>query len=140
MRVLLDTNICIYMIKNKPPEVRKHFEQFVPGDIAISSITVAELQYGVQKSMAKEKNALALESFLLPLEIVPFDTESALAYGKIRAELERWGKLIGSMDMLIAAQAIAQDFTLITHNLKEFDRIPGLRCETWVIDVLSSLK
>ena len=132
MRVLLDTNICIYMIKNKPPEVRKHFEQFVPGDIAISSITVAELQYGVEKSAAREKNTLALEAFLLPLEIASFDTEAALVYGKIRAELERQGKPIGSMDMLIAAQAIAQDFTLITHNLKEFDRVPGLKCETWV--------
>ena len=131
MRVLLDTNICIYMIKNKPPEVRKHFEQFVPGDIAISSITVAELQYGVEKSAARDKNALALEAFLLPLEIAPFDTESALAYGKIRAELEKQGKPIGSMDMLIAAQAIAQGFTLITHNLKEFERVPGLKCETW---------
>lgn len=132
MRVLLDTNICIYMIKNKPPEVRKHFEQFVPGDIAISSIAVAELQYGVEKSAAREKNALALEAFLLPLEIASFDAESALVYGKIRAELEKQGKPIGSMDMLIAAQAMAQGFTLITHNLKEFDRIPGLRCEIWV--------
>ena len=132
MKVLLDTNICIYMIKNKPPEVRKHFEQFVPGDIAISSITVAELQYGVEKSAARDKNALALEAFLLPLEIAPFDTESAQAYGKIRAELERQGTPIGSMDMLIAAQAIAQGFTLITHNLKEIARIPGLRYETWV--------
>lgn len=132
MRVLLDTNICIYMIKNKPQEVRKHFERFVPGDIAISSITVAELQYGVEKSAAREKNALALEAFLLPLEIAPFDIESALAYGKVRAELERQGKPIGSMDMLIAAQAIAQDFTLITHNLKEFERVAGLSCETWV--------
>ena len=132
MRVLLDTNICIYMIKNKPLEVRKHFERFVPRDIAISSITVAELQYGVEKNAAREKNALALEAFLLPLEIAPFDMDSALAYGKIRAEQESQGKPIGSMDMLIAAQAIAQDFTLITHNLKEFDRVPGLRCETWV--------
>lgn len=132
MRVLLDTNICIYMIKNKPPEVRKHFKRFVPGDIAISTITVAELQYGVEKSAAREKNALALEAFLLPLEIASFDTESALAYGKIRAELERQGKPLGGMDMLIAAQAMAQSFTLITHNLKEFERISGLRCETWV--------
>ena len=132
MRVLLDTNICIYMIKNKPPEVRKHFEQLVPGDIGISSITVAELQYGVEKNAAREKNALALEAFLLPLEIAQFDTESALTYGKIRAELERQDKSIGSMDMLIAAQAIAQGFTLITHNLKKFDRVPGLKCETWV--------
>ena len=131
MRVLLDTNICIYMIKNKPPEVRKHFEAFVPGDIAISSITVAELQYGVEKSAAREKNALALEAFLLPLEISSFDMDSAIAYGKIRAGLERQGTPIGGMDMLIAAQAIAQGFTLITHNLKEFNRVPGLQCETW---------
>lgn len=89
--------------KNKPPEVRKHFERFVPGYIAISSITVAELQYEVEKSAAKEINALALEAFLLPLEIAPFDTESALVYGKTRAELERQSKPIGSMDMPIAA-------------------------------------
>ena len=131
MRVLLDTNICIYMIKNKPPEVRKQFERFVPGDIAISSITAAELQYGVEKSAAREKNALALEAFLLPLEIAPFDTDSALAYGKIRAGLERQGTPIGGMDMLIAAQAIARGFTLVTHNLKEFNRVPGLKYETW---------
>jgi tRNA(fMet)-specific endonuclease VapC len=132
MKVLLDTNICIYMIKNKPPEIRKHFERFVSGDIGVSSITVAELRYGVEKSVAKGKNALALEAFLLPLEVVPFDLDSALAYGKIRAELERQGKPIGGMDMLIAAQAIAQGLTLITHNLKEFQRIFGLNCETWV--------
>lgn len=132
MRVLLDTNICIYMIRNKPPEVSKHFEQFVLGDIAISSLTVAELQYGVEKSAAKKRNSLALEAFLLPLEITPFDMDSALVYGKIRAELERQGKPIGGMDMLIAAQAIAQNVTLITHNLKEFPRIPNLKCETWV--------
>jgi tRNA(fMet)-specific endonuclease VapC len=132
MRVLLDTNICVYMIKNRPPEVRKHFERFVPDDIAISSITVAELQYGVEKSAARQKNALALEAFLLPLEIALFDADSALAYGKIRAELERQGTPIGGMDMLIGAQAIAQGFTLVTHNLKEFNRVPGLKCETWV--------
>lgn len=132
MRVLLDTNICIYMIKNNPPEIRKRFEQFVPGDIGISTITVAELQFGVEKSAAKEKNSAALEAFLLPLEITPFDMDSALAYGRIRAELERQGKPIGGMDMLIAAQAIARGITLVTHNLKEFARVPGLKCETWV--------
>ena len=137
MKVLLDTNICIYMIKNKPPEVRKRFEQFVPGDIGIAAITVAELQYGVTKSAAKEKNALALEGFLLPLEIVPFDHESALIYGKIRTHLERHGTPIGGMDMLIASQAIAYGLTLITHNLKEFQRVPELRCETWVAQPLS---
>lgn len=132
MRVLLDTNICIYMIKNKPPEVRKHFECFVPGDIALSAITAAELHYGVAKSAAKEKNAAALEAFLLPFEIIPFDDDSACIYGKIRAFLENAGTPIGGMDMLIAAQAIAHNCTLISNNLKEFTRVPHLRCETWV--------
>lgn len=132
MKVLLDTNICIYMIKNRPPEVRVHFERFTPGDIAISSITAAELRYGVEKSAARERNALALEAFLLPLEIAPFDLDSAVAYGRIRAELERRGNPIGGMDMLIAAQAVAREVTLVTNNLKEFQRIPNLNCETWV--------
>ena len=132
MEVLLDTNICIYMIKNNPPGIRKHFHASAPGDVCISSVTVAELQYGVKKSAAKEKNALALEAFLLPLVIVPFDLNSALAYGAIRVFLERQATPIGGMDMLIAAQAIAHNLTLITHNLREFQRIPSLKCETWV--------
>ena len=132
MKILLDTNICIYMIKNNPPEVRRRFQDIMLGDVYISSVTVAELQYGVEKSAAKEKNALALEAFLLPLAIAPFDLDSAIAYGKMRAVLERQGVPIGGMDMLIAAQAIAHDFTLITHNLKEFQRIHNLKYETWV--------
>ncbi|MCL2122794.1 MAG: type II toxin-antitoxin system VapC family toxin [Desulfovibrionaceae bacterium] len=131
MKYLLDTNICMYMIKNNPPEVRTHFQNVTPGDVYISSVTIAELQCGVEKSAAKEKNALALEAFLLPLVIVPFDLDAALAYGKIRIFLERQGTPIGGMDMLIAAQAIAHDFTLISHNIKEFQRIPNLKCETW---------
>jgi tRNA(fMet)-specific endonuclease VapC len=104
----------------------------MPGDVFISSVTVAELQYGVEKSAAKEKNASALEAFLLPLVILPFDLDSALVYGKIRTILERQGTPIGGMDMLVAAQAIAHDYTLITHNMKEFQRIPDLKCTTWV--------
>jgi tRNA(fMet)-specific endonuclease VapC len=132
MSILLDTNICIYIIKNKVPEVREHFKRYTLGEISISSITVAELQYGVAKSTAKEKNANALEAFLLPLTIIPFDLKSALVYGTIRAELERQGTPIGGMDMLISAQAIAGEYTLVTNNLKEFRRIPALRCETWI--------
>lgn len=132
MRILLDTNICIYMIKNKPPEVRKHFEKYSIGDIGISTITIAELEYGVQKSKAKEKNSNALQAFLMPLEFLPFDDASARTYGKIRAELEQAGKPIGCMDMLIAAQAVAHNCILVTHNLKEFARIENLRCETWI--------
>jgi tRNA(fMet)-specific endonuclease VapC len=132
MRILLDTNICIYMIKNKPPEVRKHFDNYSPGDIAISSISVAELRYGVEKSAVQEKNALALEAFLLPLEILSFDDKAAFAYGRIRAYLEQQGTPVGAMDMLIAAQAIAWNCELVTHNLKEFQRIPNLHCVTWI--------
>jgi tRNA(fMet)-specific endonuclease VapC len=120
------------MIKNNPPEVREHFQNLTPGDVYISSVTIAELQYGVEKSAAKEKNTLALEAFLLPLVIVPFDLDSAFVYGKIRTFLECQGTPIGWMDMLIAAQAIAHDFTLITNNMKEFQRISNLKCETWV--------
>jgi len=132
MKILFDTNICIYMIKNNPPEVRKYFQNVTPGDVHISSITVAELQYGVEKSAAKERNTLGLEAFLLPLVILPFGPDAARAYGKIRTLLERQGTPIGGMDMLIAAQAVAHDFTLITHNMREFQRIPDLKCETWV--------
>ena len=132
MKVLLDTNICIYLIKNNPPEVRQHFTQLNPGDVGVSSITVAELQYGVAKSTAKDKNAAALAAFLLPLEILPFDTESAVAYGSIRSRLEQEGRPIGSLDMLIAAQAVAHKLTLVSNNLKEFARVPELGCENWV--------
>ena len=132
MQVLLDTNICRYMIKNNPPEVRQRFCAFLPGDIAISAITVAELWSGVEKSAAREKNAQALEAFLLPLEIIPFDLDAAIAYGQIRTSLDRQGQPIGGMDMLIAAQALACKVTLITNNLKEFQKIPNLACATWV--------
>lgn len=132
MKLLLDTNICIYLIKNRPPTARQKFELYTVGDIGVSTITIAELEYGVRKSAAAERNQMALEKFLLPLEFLDFDHKSAMAYGKLRAILERGGTPIGSMDMLIAAQAIAHDLKLITHNLREFERVPNLRCETWV--------
>ena len=130
--VMLDTNICVYLLKNNPPGVRTRFEAYNIGEIGISSVTVAELQYGVVKSAAPEKNARVLEAFLLPLEIIPFDLAAAQAYGVIRAHLERRGHPIGSMDMLIAAVAISRQCTLVTHNLREFTRVEGLLCETWV--------
>jgi tRNA(fMet)-specific endonuclease VapC len=132
MKILLDTNMCIYIIKNNPPEVREHFSHYSLGDIGIPAIAVAELYYGIEKSSAKEKNLQALTAFLLPLVILPFDMACAMAYGKIRAELELRGTPIGGMDMLIAAHAIAHQYTLITHNLKEFQRVPKLECATWV--------
>ncbi len=132
MKILLDTNICIYLIKNKSPKVREKFYQYQVGDIGISTITIAELEFGVRKSAAVARNQKALEAFLVPLEFLDFDHKAAIAYGEIRSFLEREGTPIGSMDMLIAAQAIAHDLMLVTHNLREFRRVPNLRCETWV--------
>lgn len=131
MKVMLDTNICIYLIKNKPESVHKHLVSFNSGDVGISSITAAELHYGVAKSQAKEKNASALEAFLLPLEVVPFDEAVAVKYGEIRAALERKGTPIGPLDTLIAAQAVSLGVTLVTNNLREFKRVPGLKCADW---------
>lgn len=132
MIYLLDTNICIYLIKRRPPHVRARFTQLSYGDMCLSSITVAELEYGVAKSAAREKNAAALQALLLPLEIVPFDAAAAACYGVLRADLERRGEVIGSMDMLIAAQALAAGLVLVTNNMREFARVAGLRCENWV--------
>ncbi len=131
MKYLLDTNICIYIIKRKPPEVLARFTQHNLGDIGISSITVAELSYGVQKSQRIEQNQQALEQFLLPLEVAEFDAVAGLFYGKARASLERKGTPIGSMDLLIAAQALSLGLTVVTNNAKEFDRVENLIVENW---------
>jgi len=106
MKYMLDTNICIYLIKQKPPKLLKHFRSHVVGDIGISSITLAELRYGVEKSRHIEGNRQALDEFILPLEIADFDENAARSYGNVRASLEKEGKPIGSMDLLIAAHAL----------------------------------
>ena len=131
MKVMLDTNICIYIIKRKPESVLKHFLDYRVGDVGISSITLAELRYGVAKSKYKEKNAKALEEFTIPLEIVSFDEASALAYGEIRSALEAAGSPIGAIDMMIAAHAISLGVQLVTNNTREFSRIPGLTLLDW---------
>jgi len=131
MKYLLDTNICIYIIKKKPEKVWDKFQVLSFGEIGISSITVAELEYGVYKSQQINKNKSALEQFLLPLEIITFEQKSAAIYGRIRSNLEKQGRVMGSMDMLIAAQALALNFILVTNNVKEFARIPELVIENW---------
>jgi len=128
---LLDTNICIYIIKRKPIKVFEKFKSLAFGSIGISSITLAELQYGIMKSSIPERNREALEIFLTPLEIVDFDYNATIEYGKIRADLERKGTPIGPLDTLIASHALSLDLTLITNNEKEFSRIPGLKIENW---------
>ncbi|MAT97731.1 MAG: VapC toxin family PIN domain ribonuclease [Anaerolineaceae bacterium] len=131
MKVMLDTNICIYLIKQKPASVLTRFEQYELGEIGISSITVAELQFGVSNSQKQQQNQVALDLFLAPLEIVDFDVRAARVYGRIRTHLSQQGTPIGAYDMLIAAHAQSLDVTLVTNNLSEFSRVPNLRLENW---------
>ncbi len=131
MNLLLDTNICIYLIKKRPPSVLNRFGALPAGTIAISSITVGELEFGVQKSQYPSQNQQALEQFLLPLVILGFDHEAARTYGKIRAFLENRGKTIGALDMLIAAHALSKGLPLATNNVREFSRVPGLKVLNW---------
>ncbi len=131
MIYLLDTDICIYIIKHRPPEVRRRFEGHDVGDICVSAIAVAELEFGAAKSKWPAQARQALAQFLLPLVILDFDRAAAEAYGRLRAALEAQGKLIGANDMLIAAQAISAGLTLVSKNAREFGRVPGLRFENW---------
>lgn len=132
MKLMLDTNICIYIIKQRPPEVLTRFNAYVVGDIAVSSITVAELQFGVQRSQTPERNQPALDQFLLPLTVVGFDQAAAVTYGQVRTSLERNGRPIGPLDTLIAAHALSLKLSLVTNNVDEFARVPGLQVVNWV--------
>ncbi len=132
MKYLLDTNICIYIIKKNPSKVIEKFRRLKPGSVAISSITVSELYYGVYKSSRQNENMIALQEFLQPLEVLDFCSEDALEYGKIRTQLEEKGKLVGAMDLLIASIAKRNNLILVTNNTKEFTRIPELICENWI--------
>ena len=129
--ILLDTNICIYIINQKPPTVLERFKKFATGEIAISSVVAAELAFGVQKT-GSMRNKEALNLFLAPLSILPFDVGCVWAYGTLRAHLEKLGQCIGALDTMIAAQALALDLPLVTNNQKEFSRVAGLRLENWV--------
>ena len=129
--ILLDTNICIYIINSRPPEVLARFHQFRLGEIGLSSVVAAELAYGVVKS-GSLRNRRALEMFLAPLEIVPFDEKAVWAYGELRADLECRGQPIGSLDTLIAAHALSIDAVLVTNNTREFSRVNNLKLENWV--------
>ena len=132
MKYMLDTNICIYLIKQQPREVIEKFQGIALGEITVSTVTVAEMMYGVEKSQYKEKNKTALQAFLAPLEIVDFDFAAAQQYGVVRTYLEIIGKSIGAYDLLIAAHALSLDLILVTNNEQEFQRIPNLMVENWV--------
>lgn len=131
MNFLLDTDICIYIINRKPAAVLDRVRSKQPGQIAISAITVAELEYGVVRSRDPGRNRIALLEFLFPFTILDFDPKAAMAYGRIRSSLESRGRPIGPMDLLLAAQAKAHNLILVTNNEKEFARVDGLRIENW---------
>ena len=131
MRYMLDTNICIYAIKHKPEQVFLKLQEHDPSEVCISSVTYAELVHGVEKSQSIEKNRVALALLLANIEIMDFDTSAAEGYGKIRADLEKAGKPIGPLDMMIAGHAKSLEYTVVTNNTKEFMRVNGLKLENW---------
>lgn len=132
MRYMLDTNICIELIRGRGERVLKKIKTLQIDDIGLSVITYAELEHGVWKSTRPEQNRIALNLFCAPLEIAPFESDAAAACGRLRAQLEKLGKVIGPMDLLIAAHALALGCTLITNNEREFCRVKGLRVGNWL--------
>ena len=131
MKFMLDTNICIYIIKRKPLNIIDRFKRTEISQIGISSITLSELIYGVSKSSKPEQNRMALTQFIAPLEVLPYDDESSQYYGDLRVHLEKQGTPIGALDMLIAAHALSVNCTLVTNNEKEFVRVPKLKIVNW---------
>jgi tRNA(fMet)-specific endonuclease VapC len=128
---LLDTNTCIFLKNKKPIHVLEKLKKAIDLGVCISSITVAELQFGVYNSLQIEKNRISLTEFLAPFTIIDFDDTDAEQFGKIRAILKNKGQLIGPYDMLLAAQAISKKLILVTNNTDEFSRIDGLKLEDW---------
>lgn len=132
MRYLLDTNICIYLIKKRPSNVLSRFRRYKPRDVATSIITLFELEYGIQKSKYQQRSKDALVKFLKPLNIINLDYSSVAESAAIRAQLEQKGTPIGSYDLLIAGIARSRGMTLVTNNIKEFERVEGVLLENWI--------
>jgi len=130
LKYLLDTNIVIYTMKNRPQQVKRHFQQH-HGRMGISTVTLGELVFGAEHSQQVERNLADIEAFAARLEVLPFDNKAAYHFGQIRAALYRAGRPIGPYDMMIAGQARASGLKLVTNNVKEFERVPGLLLEDW---------
>lgn len=131
MKYLLDTDICINIIRSKEDSLLRKFVESETNSLSASSVSAAELEYGVFKSSSVERNAYALTCFFTLINVESFDTQAAREYGKIRAELESQGKRIGPYDLMIAAHALSLGFTLVTNNIREFKRVEGLKLESW---------
>lgn len=130
LKYMLDTNICIFTVKNRPQQVREAFNRH-HGQLCISSVSLMELIYGAEKSAAPEKNLSVVEGFAARLEVLDYDQAAASHTGQLRAELARGGTPIGPYDQLIAGHARSRGLVLVTNNRREFDRVPGLRVEDW---------
>jgi len=128
---LLDTNTCVYAIKRWPTVIGR-LQQLSPDDVAISAVTLAELWFGARKSRKPASTRASVDAFLLPFTVLPFDPGAAEAYSEIRLELERAGQPIGERDLLIAATAVSRGLSVVTHNIGEFRRVPGIAVEDWV--------
>lgn len=131
MTYMLDTNICIYAMKKKPERVLAKLREALQSGVCISSITLAELEYGMKHSSDPARNEQALLRFLAPFSVLDFGPPAASEYGAIRAYLQNKGTPIGPLDMLIAGHARSERFVLVTNNVKEFERVPGLAIENW---------
>ena len=131
---LLDTNICIYLIKKRPPEVFQRFQQLQLKQLHISTITVFELYYGIEKNNSQKRNLLALENFIAPLTVVDFNLDAAKKAAQIRSTLQNKGMPIGPYDTQIAAIALSLNMVLLTNNTREFERVDGLKLENWVVN------
>jgi tRNA(fMet)-specific endonuclease VapC len=131
MKYLLDTDVCIYLINKRPSSVLEKLHACRAGDVGVSAVTVAELRYGASKSQRFRQNHEALDLFLAPFEMMAFDESAAIAYGEIRAQLEKAGDPIGPLDMLIAGQAKSLNVVLVTNNVREFKKVKGLKIEAW---------
>jgi tRNA(fMet)-specific endonuclease VapC len=132
MKLMLDTNTCIALIKRKPVHVLQKFSEYQVGDIGVSAVTLAELRYGVAKSQHQARNQAALDEFMLPLEIAAFDEQATTTYGVLRAALEKQGTPIDPLDTMIAAHALSLGVTLVTNNTREFNRVLGLKVVDWL--------
>lgn len=132
MKIFLDTDICIYTINCRNSKLLERLRSYCIGEVGISAITYAELRFGVENSARSQENIDRLERFLLPIEIVPFDAEAGVYYGRLRTELKRIGLMIGNNDLLIASHALSLNVAIATNNLREFSRVPGLQVEQWI--------
>ena len=133
LKYLLDTSIVIYTLKNRPEKIREAFNRHAD-QLCVSTVTLGELIYGAEKSQQPERNLAEVESFAARLQVLPFDSDAAIHFGQIRAELARSGRPIGPYDLMIAGHARSRGLVLVSNNVPEFQRVPGLRLENWVDD------